>query len=609
MRVKRVLIMCVLLTAAIAVSAQVEKREIKVEKGHTYLNLPVKNDNALVRSRVKLKDQVIDEFTIKLAEQDPDFWVFVDVSAYQGKTITLEIEKFAGRPGVPVQPDAKPLPVKGLQLANTATTFTGQQELYKEALRPQAHFSARRGWINDPNGLIYYNGEYHLFFQHNPYGWDWGNMHWGHAVSKDLLHWTELKEAIFPVNNKDAAFSGSAVIDPQNTSGFRKDGIDPLIAFYTSTGRGESIQLSYDNGRTFQDYAGNPLIKHTGRDPKVFWYDKGKHWVMVVWNSGEKKKLSLGEEAIINQHHIYTSNDLKTWTLTSGVAGFFECPELFELPVENQPGQSRWIMYDATGRYIVGDFDGKKFTTQQPLTQYDYAGGYFYASQTFNNTPDNRRIQIGWGRNIKHPGMPFNQAMLFPVELKLKHTPTGYRLCPTPIKEINSLHANSQEVVNQVLKTETPIQTKVSGDALHVKAVFEKGDATFGLNVLGYEIVYNDLLGEFTTALNPKHNTTPAGPQAIFSGPAIPPITTTIYYSDPEKFTLEVIVDKNIIEIFVNDGGLYFAAPYDGAKTNIVEAFVKGRGNRKSILQKLDVHELKSIWPASPQTVGSNGKK
>jgi hypothetical protein len=149
----------------------------------------------------------------------------------------------------------------------------------------------------------------------------------------------------------------------------------------------------------------------------------------------------------------------------------------------------------------------------------------------------------------------------------------------------------------------------VSGDALHVKAVFEKGDATFGLNVLGYEIVYNDLLGEFTTALNPKHNTTPAGPQAIFSGPAIPPITTTIYYSDPEKFTLEVIVDKNIIEIFVNDGELYFAAPYDGAKTSIVEAFVKGRGNRKSILQKLDVHELKSIWPASPQTVGSNEKK
>lgn len=602
--------MYVMLAVTITVSAQVEKREIKVEKGHIYLNLPVKNDNALVRSRVKIKDQIIDQFTIKLAEQDPDFWVFVDVSAYQGKVITLEIERFTGpnRPGMTSLPDNKPLPVNALKLAHTSTTFSGQLELYKETLRPQVHFSARRGWINDPNGLIFYNGEYHLFFQHNPYGWDWGNMHWGHAVSKDLLHWTELKEAIYPVNDKDAAFSGSAVVDPQNTSGFRKDGIDPLIAFYTSTGRGEAIQLSYDNGRTFQDYAGNPIIKHTGRDPKVFWYDKGKHWVMVVWNSGDKKKLSLGEEAIINQHHIYTSNDLKTWTLTSGLSGFFECPELFELPVENQPGQSRWIMYDATGRYVVGDFDGKKFTIQQPLTQYDYAGGYFYASQTFNNTPDKRRIQIGWGRNIKHPGMPFNQAMLFPVELKLNHTATGYRLCPTPITEITSLHTNSQLIENKILKPETPVQIKVSGDALHVKAVFEKGDATFGLNVLGYEIVYNDLLGQFTTALNPKHNSTPAGPQAIFSGPAIPPITTTIYYSDPEKFTVEVIVDKNIIEIFVNNGELYFAAPYDGNKTDLVEAFVKGRGNRKSILTQLEIHELKSIWPTF-QPTAATGKK
>lgn len=599
-----------LIVGATSAFAQVEQREIKVEKGHTYLNLPVKNDNPLVRSRIKLKDLVVDEFTIKLADKDPDFWVFVDVSAYQGKVLKLELEKFTGpnRGGAINQNDSKPLPINALNLAHTAATFPGQLELYKESLRPQAHFSARRGWINDPNGLIYYKGEYHLFFQHNPYGWDWGNMHWGHAVSKDLIHWEELKEAIYPVNNKDAAFSGSAVVDPMNTSGFRKNGIDPLIAFYTSTGRGEAIQLSYDNGRTFQDYSANPLIKHTGRDPKVFWYEKGKHWVMVVWDSGEKKKLSLGEEAVINQHVIYTSNDLKSWIKTSGVDGFFECPELFELPVENKPGITRWVMYDATGRYVVGDFDGKKFTVEQPLTQYDYAGGYFYASQTFNNTPDNRRIQIGWGRNIKHPGMPFNQAMLFPVELKLKQTELGYRLCPTPIREIQSLHTNSQVITDKVVKGESPVQAKVNGDAVHVRATFEKGDATFGLNVLGYEITYNDLLGQVTTALNPNHNSTPAGPQAIFSGPAIPPITTTTYYSASELFTFEIIVDKNIVEIFVNDGNLYFAAPFDAKKTDLVEAFTKGRGNRKSILQKIEVHELNSIWPAV-QSMPANSKK
>ena len=580
--------------------AQMLTRQITVKKGQTYLNLPVKNSNALVRSRIKVDKKILDEFTIKLADKDPDFWVFFDVSDQQGKTLTLEVERFvSNRPGMPqvANQDQSALPAEGFNLIFADERFVGQDSVYKEKMRPQVHFSSRRGWNNDPNGLIYYNGEYHMFYQHNPYGWDWGNMHWGHAVSNDLVHWKELKEAIFPVNSNDAAFSGSAVTDPENTSGFRKNGVDPLIAFYTSTGRGESIQLSYDNGRTFEDYAGNPVVKHSGRDPKVFWYDKGKHWVMVVYDNGHKKKLSLDQEAIINQHVIYTSPNLRTWTFQSGVEGFFECPELFELPVEGQAGVSKWIMYDATGRYMVGDFDGKNFSIDQPLTPYDYAGGYFfYASQTFNNAPDNRRIQIGWGRNTT-PGKPFNQAMLFPTELRLKETEYGFRLCPTPIKEISKLHSNSQSIENKIIKTGSPVQVNVQGDPIRVIAEFEKGDAMFGLNVLGYELVYNDLLGEFTTALNSKHNAAPAGPGAMFGMPEIPPITTTPYARQGmEMFTMEVIIDKTIIEIFINDGELYFSAPFEGQKTGIVEAFAKGLGDSKSILKKLQVHQLNSIW-------------
>lgn len=577
-----------------ALSQDVVKREIVVRKGQKYLNLPVTNANPLVQARIKAGNKILDQFTIKLTDSNPDFWVFFDVTAYQGKKLTLEVQQRTfNRPGS--TPDNGPLP--SLDLIYADARFAGQDSTYREKNRPQVHFSSIRGWLNDPNGLIYYNGEYHLFYQHNPYGWDWGNMHWGHAVSTDLLHWKEVGDAIYPVHERDAAFSGSAVYDPDNTAGFQKKGIDPLIAFYTSTGRGEAIQLSYDNGRTFIDYEGNPILKHSGRDPKVFWYDKGKHWVMVVWNNGEKKKMSLGQEAIINQQAIYTSSDLKNWTYQSGVEGFFECPELFELPVEGRPGVSKWVMYDATGRYVVGDFDGKRFTIEQHLTQYDYAGGYFYASQTFNNTPDGRRIQVGWGRNIRHPGMPFNQAMLFPTELSLKQTAYGYRLCPVPIREIATLHKNSQRVENKILKGAEPVQVRVQGDPVHVVAEFEKGDATFGLNVLGYELVYNDLLGEFTTAVNPNHNSAPEGPRVIFSGPAITPITTTVY-SKPgtEIFKLEVIIDKNIAEVFVNDGELYFAAPYEGEKTGIVEAFVRARGDRKSILKRLDVHELNSIW-------------
>jgi len=362
---------------ACTILGQPISKEFKIKKGQTYLNLPVNNSARLIRARIKSGDKTLDQFTIKLAESNPDFWTFFDVTAFQGKSVVVEIENYTPPNFGGTQPTVTPvsneaLPIKALDLIHADSKFPGMDILYKESNRPQVHFTARRGWINDPNGLVYHNGEYHLYFQHNPYGWPWGNMHWGHAVSKDLLHWQELNEAIFPMptmegNRQDAAFSGSAVVDLKNTSGFRKNGIDPIIAVYTSTGRGECIKLSYDNGRTFSEYEGNPILTHSGRDPKVFWYAPGNHWVMVVWDSGEKRKLSLSEEAVINQHLIYTSPDLKKWTLQSGVEGFFECPELFELPVEGQAGVSKWVMYDATGRYIVGDFDGKNFKIDQHL--------------------------------------------------------------------------------------------------------------------------------------------------------------------------------------------------------------------------------------------------
>ncbi len=592
---KKLIVLCLLQCCLLLVAksyAQDTLRKIKIQKGQVYLNLPVSEANKLTRAKILHNGKVLDQFTIKLANSKPDYWVFFDVAPYQGKEITVTVsnENVAGGGAFSNLTNAsnknveitKEDRVKGLQMIFADAKYPGQDSVYKESKRPQAHFSAQRGWINDPNGMIYYNGEYHLYYQHNPYGWAWGNMHWGHAVSKDLVHWKELPEAIYPYTSieRDAAFSGSAVYDPKNTAGFRKNGIDPLIAVYTSTGRGECLKLSYDNGKTFEEYAGNPILKHTGRDPKVFWYEPGNHWVMVVWNNGETKKMSLGQEAVINQHHIFTSPDLKNWAFQSGVEGFFECPELFELPVIEEPGVSKWVMYDATGRYVLGDFDGKKFSITQDLKQYDYGGGYFYASQTFNNTPDNRRVQVGWGRGIIHSDMPFNQAMLFPTVLTLKKTFDGVRLCPTPIKEIAILHKNSQRFTDRILKATDSVKAKINGDAIHVIAEFEKGDAIpFGLDILGYEVSYNDLLGELTTT-RAKANS-----------------NTKYVKPGTEIFKIEAIVDKNIIEIFINDGELYYAMPFEGDKTNAVTAFVRGRGPaRKSILKKMEIHELNSIW-------------
>jgi fructan beta-fructosidase len=575
---------CIVLTLESYGQAALESKKIKIGKGVTYLNFPVNSADPVVTARVMLDGKPLDKFTINLAITNPQFWTFLDVSAYQGKTLVVEIEK---------GPHAPAGASKWLDKVVAGTSYPGQDSVYKEKARPQVHFSSQRGWINDPNGLLYHDGEYHLYFQHNPYGWPWGNMHWGHAVSTDLIHWTQLKEAIFPVIKEgvtnDMAFSGTATVDPNNTAGFRKNGIDPIIAAYTSTGRGEALQLSYDKGRTFMDYEGNPVVKHAGegRDPKVFWYEPGKHWVMVVWDAGVPKKLSLGQPAMVREHSIYTSPDLKAWTYQSGVAGFFECPDLFELPVEGgTSGETKWVMYDAAGKYMVGEFNGKEFTIEQSFTRYEHGGGYFYAAQTINNAPNGRRIQIGWGRDITHPGMPFNQAMLFPTDLKLKMTVHGYRLCPTPVKEINTLHKGApQAVENRVVTSGTRVSLSAKPEApVHIIAEFERGDAPMALNIFGYELRHDN---EWVFSNTPLQGSNPREPQL-----------PVIYAPTSNIFKIEAIVDKNILEFYINDGELYYVTAFEGKKTGNIEVLVPGNdAKRKFVLKKLEVHELNSIWP------------
>jgi fructan beta-fructosidase len=593
-------------------------REIKIKKGQTYLNLPVKNSERLVQATIKLKGVPVERFTINLAFNEPDFWTFFDVIPFQGKTLTIELEKAPGMfrgmlsQGSDSDNYLTTKGAKGLEKIFADSSFPGMEQLYKESGRPQVHFTASRGWINDPNGLIYYNGLYHMFFQHNPYGWQWGNMHWGHAVSKDLIHWEQWPEAIYPVldlsgeddnpGSGDAAFSGSAVIDPDNTAGFRKDGIDPIIAVYTSTGRGECIKMSYDDGKTFIDYEGNPILAHDGRDPKVFWFEPGGHWVMVVWDSGKSKKLSLGLEVSIRENSIYTSPDLKKWTYQSGVPGFFECPELFQLPVEGEPCVSKWIMNDGKGRYIVGDFDGKKFTIEQNFTVYENGGGYFYASQTFTNVPDGRRIQVGWGRNIFNPGMPFNQPQLMPCELKLRRTLNGYRLCPTPVRELTSLISDTRVISDKIISSGESAGLQVDTDKpLHIIAEIERGNTGIVFNIMGFELRFDN---EWTfSIIPPKSAETESGE---FTSPAVPkPAASTpvTYVTNADTFKIEAIVDKNILEFYINDGELYYISNFYGDKTPRVEASVNHgfmgmmSGNRGFyILKKLEVNELSSIW-------------
>ncbi|MCU0918239.1 MAG: GH32 C-terminal domain-containing protein [Planctomycetes bacterium] len=510
-----------------------------------YLNLPVKNGAAKRQMSMVVDGQTVREFTIELADGTPDFWVFLDVSLFQGKTATLRVE-----------------PPARLEAVQPSDRIEGAGDLYREKHRPQFHFSSRRGWNNDSNGLVFYKGEYHLYYQHNPYGWSWGNMHWGHAVSTDLVHWTELPMALYPQKFGDWCYSGSAVVDSNNTAGFKTGVEDVIVAAYTSTGRGECLAYSNDRGRTFTDYPGNPVVTHKGRDPKVFWYGPGRHWAMAVYDERDKSR----------GISFYSSTNLKDWQFGSRIDGFYECPELFELAVDGDRDNRKWIVHAADGDYVIGRFDGKTFTPESAKLRWSY-GNCFYASQTFNGLPpeDGRRIQIAWGR-IPTPGMPFNQCMLFPCELTLRTTEEGTRMFAAPVREIATLHEQTQRWTDEVLTPDSNPLAGIRGDLFHIQGQFEISRArSLQLVIPGVPITYDATKQE----LSCQGKTAP-----------LKPADGTI--------ALEVLVDRTSLEIFGNRGRVYMpigVIPADGDQC--LRLLAEGGTAR---IRSLEVHQLRSAW-------------
>jgi fructan beta-fructosidase len=501
--------------------------------GKQYLNFPV--DMKQERQKVEFvsgKD-TLTYSVIRISDEKPDYWVFKDVSAWKGKKLKLIFSR----------------QVNGIDKIYQSDTFAGQDSLYRETNRPQFHFTSRRGWNNDPNGLVYLNGEYHLFYQHNPYETQWENMHWGHAVSRDLLHWKELNDALYP-DTLGTMFSGSAVIDKENTAGWGKDA---LVAFYTAAGKKmtQNIAYSLDNGRSFTKYRGNPVLG-PDRDPKVFWYEPAKIWVMALFDD--------------NYIAIYNSKDLKNWEYKSKTKGFFECPELFELPVDGNGNNKKCVLYGGSGAYMTGSFNGQEFKPE--YGKYYYTWGSLYAAQTYNDAPGGRRIQIGWGR-IEQPGMPFNQMMLFPCELTLRTTPEGIRLFCEPIREIRNLYNQefkwkdlSGEEANEKLKS-------VAGDLLHLKMDVEmESGISFeilfrGNRLLNYDVGYS------------RFNDVP-------------------YISDQPgslRFSVEMLIDKTSVETYIGNGKLFISG---GLKQKKTDEGIWIKGNVK--IHSMEIQTLHSIW-------------
>jgi sucrose-6-phosphate hydrolase SacC (GH32 family) len=534
------------------------KREFAVRR--RYLNIPIKN-GALKRMVTLLVDgKVTVQNEIELADGKPDWWAPMDVSAWRGKSVTLQVDRL-------------PEGSTGLNAVEQGNSIKGGGDLYREPLRGQFHFSAKRGWNNDPNGLVLFKGEYHLFFQHNPYGWAWGNMHWGHAVSRDLVHWQEVGDTLAP-DEFGPMFSGSAVVDWKNTSGLGKPGEPPLVLIYTAAGN-PTVQCiaSSTDGRHFTKYPGNPVLKQiTGgnRDPKVMWHEPTKKWVMVLYVELPNRKHTV---------HFFTSPNLRDWTLasiTEGVAGsnyLFECPDFFELAVDGDGSQRKWVLFGANSEYAIGSFNGTHFAPEQTKLP-GHRGKGFYAAQTFSDIPaeDGRRILIGWFQT-ETKGMPFNQSMTVPLELKLSATVDGPRLTFTPVRELETLRAKSHRFDGLTIGpgSVNPFRG-LRAELMELRAEFEPDEATeVAFVVRGATIVYDATKQDL--AVNQHRVSAP-----LRGG----------------KQRLTILCDRAGTEVFASDGLTYVPMPFIPDAGNLgVSVSAKG-GTVK--FTKMEVHELRGAW-------------
>ncbi len=480
---------------------------------------------------------------------------------------------------------------------------------YREPHRPQYHFTPEVNWMNDPNGLVYADGEYHLFYQHNPHGNEWGHMSWGHAVSKDLVAWDHLPIALHDEYGV-MAFSGSAVADADNTSGLGTRDKPPLVAVYTGHGHGKQTQdlaSSVDRGRTWTKFPGNPVLdvgQAEFRDPKVAWHAATKQWVMVVSLAVQKKL------------QFYGSKDLKAWTHLSdfGPAGVadkpnWECPDLFELPVVGEPGVTRWVLKadmgsgavagGSGGEYFLGTFDGKAFTPDAKTSQWVDYGRDFYAPISWSNVPpkDGRRIWIGWMNNWEtalNPTAPWRSAMSVPRELTLRRIGGTLRLCQVPVRELEALRGKPEVIENFALSAARPLDTR--GRQVEVVLEFDPGTAAeVGVRVLkgGDEQTIVGYDAEAKTVSVDRTKSGNVGFHKAFAGRHAGPLA-------PEadgRVRLRVLVDRCSVEVFGNRGETVVTdLVFPAAASDRLELFARGGEARVTACR---VYPLKSIWPTN----------
>jgi len=515
----------------------------------SYLLIPVEEKAPEIKISVSASNPTHQyAFDVHLAVDKIDYWMPLDVKELKDQNLTLS---FLGV-------NESILGIKEIKQSNE---FEFE---YNEKYRPQFHFSPEHGWMNDPNGMVYLDGEYHLFFQYNPYGSMWGNMHWGHAVSTDLNSWTYLPTAIAP-DSLGAIFSGSAVIDVNNTAGFGKNA---MVAIYTSAGRVQSQSIAYstNKGRTFTKYEGNPVIPNPGipdfRDPKVFWHNESNQWIM-----------SLATKQTIP---FYGSANLKSWTRLSefgdGIGshgGVWECPDLVSLDYN---GKTKWVLIvsinpggpngGSATQYFIGDFDGKTFRADAlpyPLWM-DY-GRDNYAGVTWSNIPENdgRKIFMGWMSNWDYannvPTKNFRSAMTVARELKIANNGKHLVVSSYPVAETRTLRALESAKKDVVVEKEVVLSNLLDKNkgTYEIEMTLKPQNAgIFGFMLQNSKNEELEFRFDMTTGFFSIHRHKSG--LVDFEGRFAAGMNAPLVKKDAYK--VRVLVDKASAEIFINEGEL-----------------------------------------------------
>ena len=527
---------------------------VHINTNQRYLLLPVEEVMPDVRVSMIVNNKEVNVADVRLAVNRVDYFVPLDLSDYAGKNILL---KFKLGSNDPIRGKLSAVCCKEMKLSDTFDTGN------REKFRPTYHFSPLYGWMNDPNGMVYKDGEYHLFYQHNPYGSKWGNMHWGHAISKDLINWEHRPDAITP-DALGTIFSGSAVVDTDNTAGF---GAGAIVAIYTqnSDRQVQSIAYSTDNGRSFTKYENNPVLTSDARDfrdPKVFWHKETQRWIML---------LAVGQEM-----QIFSSSNLKDWAFESSFGegqgahgGVWECPDLFELPVDGT-NEKKWVLLcnlnpggtfgGSATQYFVGTFNGKEFVNESPSkTKWMDWGKDHYATVTWSDAPDNRRIAIAWMSNWQYandvPTSQYRSPNSVPRDLSLFTVDGETYLQSAPSPELLKLRDISKKRSFKVNGTRT-IKDMIAGNegAYEIELTIENQHA----DVIGLRL-YNDKGEEVDMQYNmteKKFSMDRRKSGDVGFNENFPMLTWTAIESGKDELKLRLFVDKSSVEAF-GDGGRF----------------------------------------------------